>query len=235
MKSNLILTLSLIGSVLAEPVLQRPHSSPRNLISPADAKSVLVSRSISSNPVSFVSVIYDYLVVGGGTAGLALAARLSESGRYVVGVLEAGTSGLGVSIIDIPGDYGLDIGSIYDCASCYLCYDGKHIQAETLGIVTGNYTTVPGSGANAGVPSGSWPRGKVSIFSNDAMSAYLEAIQVLGGSSALNFMFWDRASSVEYDAWEKLGNKGWVGLLPKRKHNVDPYNICRTGNPCTLT
>jgi choline dehydrogenase-like flavoprotein len=32
---------------------------------------------------------------------------------------------------------------------------------------------------------------------------------VLGGSSALNLMTWDRASIADYDAWEALGNKGW--------------------------
>jgi choline dehydrogenase-like flavoprotein len=34
--------------------------------------------------------------------------------------------------------------------------------------------------------------------------------RVLGGSSALNLMTWDRTSIAELDAWEKeLGNKGW--------------------------
>jgi choline dehydrogenase-like flavoprotein len=34
--------------------------------------------------------------------------------------------------------------------------------------------------------------------------------KVLGGSSALNLMTWDRTSEFELDAWEKqLGNKGW--------------------------
>jgi choline dehydrogenase-like flavoprotein len=34
--------------------------------------------------------------------------------------------------------------------------------------------------------------------------------KVLGGSSALNLMTWDRTSIAELDAWEKeLGNKGW--------------------------
>lgn len=49
-------------------------------------------------------------------AGLALATRLSECGKYTVWVLEAGRSGLGVPIIDIPRDYGLDVGTKYDCA-----------------------------------------------------------------------------------------------------------------------
>jgi choline dehydrogenase-like flavoprotein len=39
---------------------------------------------------------------------------------------------------------------------------------------------------------------------------------VVGGSSAINGMFFDRGSEEDYDAWEKLGNPswGWEGLLP---------------------
>jgi choline dehydrogenase-like flavoprotein len=33
--------------------------------------------------------------------------------------------------------------------------------------------------------------------------------KVLGGSSALNLLCYDRAASVEYDGWEQLGNPGW--------------------------
>lgn len=33
--------------------------------------------------------------------------------------------------------------------------------------------------------------------------------KVLGGSSALNLMTWDRSTVPEYDGWEKLGNSGW--------------------------
>lgn len=33
--------------------------------------------------------------------------------------------------------------------------------------------------------------------------------KVLGGSSALNYMIWNRASTAEYDVWESLGSPNW--------------------------
>ncbi|KZP13739.1 GMC oxidoreductase [Athelia psychrophila] len=129
--------------------------------------STLKSRSISSDAAAFAKTSYDYIIVGAGTAGSALAAGLSESGKYKVGVLEAGISGYGESRIDVPGYFGATFGTTYDW----------------------NYTTLPSS---SGVPPIYWPRGRV-----------------LGGTSALNLLAWNRPSREEYDAWEKLGNPGW--------------------------
>ncbi|KAM0230567.1 hypothetical protein ACHAPO_009083 [Fusarium lateritium] len=120
---------------------------------------------------------YDYpnfpfsaqIVVGGGTAGVAVAARLSEglpSSKILL--IEAGPEALDEPKINIPGLKGTTLGTKYDW----------------------NFTTVPQAGANDRV----WPinRGKV-----------------LGGSSALNLMTYDRAAAAEYDSWEALGNPGW--------------------------
>ncbi|KAF8501342.1 GMC oxidoreductase-domain-containing protein [Hysterangium stoloniferum] len=41
-------------------------------------------------PTVFANITFDYLIIGGGTAGLALATRLSEYSIYKVGVVEAG-------------------------------------------------------------------------------------------------------------------------------------------------
>ncbi|KAL8786500.1 MAG: hypothetical protein Q9213_002727 [Squamulea squamosa] len=82
-------------------------------------------------------------------------------------------------------------------------YEDPHINVpgrfgETLNTeYDWQFTTLPQSGLNGrAIP---WARGKV-----------------LGGSSALNFMTWNRACKEDYDAWEELGNQGWGwnGLLP---------------------
>jgi choline dehydrogenase-like flavoprotein len=111
---------------------------------------------------------FDYMIVGGGTSGLALAARLSEDPDVMVGVIEAGTAAFDDPRINIPGRFGESLGTDHDW----------------------KFETVPQPGFNGRkIP---WPRGKV-----------------LGGTSAINFMTWNRAMKENYDAWEELGNKGW--------------------------
>ncbi|KAH7406111.1 hypothetical protein DE146DRAFT_434153 [Phaeosphaeria sp. MPI-PUGE-AT-0046c] len=50
----------------------------------------------------FASKKYDYIICGGGTAGLVIAARLTEDPNVTVGVLEAGGNGLDDLLIDGP-------------------------------------------------------------------------------------------------------------------------------------
>jgi len=116
----------------------------------------------------FLSRKFDFVVIGGGTAGLAVATRLAENVNVTVGVLESGSSALGEDKIDIPGNFGQTIGSKYDW----------------------QFETVPQTGL--GGRKLDWARGRV-----------------LGGTSALNFMSWNRPSKEDLDAWEALGNVGW--------------------------
>ena len=48
----------------------------------------------TTSPTDFTSCHFDYLIIGGGTAGLVVAARLSENPTINVGVLEAGPASL---------------------------------------------------------------------------------------------------------------------------------------------
>lgn len=50
----------------------------------------------------FRSKSYDYVICGGGTAGLVIAARLTEDPNVTVGILEAGGNGLNDILIDGP-------------------------------------------------------------------------------------------------------------------------------------
>ena len=50
---------------------------------------------------------FDYVIAGGGTAGLVLAARLTEDPTVRVGVIEAGKSRLGDQNVDIPTGMGV--------------------------------------------------------------------------------------------------------------------------------
>ncbi|GAB1311533.1 hypothetical protein MFIFM68171_01743 [Madurella fahalii] len=112
---------------------------------------------------------FDYIVVGGGTAGNALATRLSQRLRHSkILVIEAGPVALHEDGINVPGLRGSTLGGKYDW----------------------NFTTVPQTHLKN--RSLFTPRGRV-----------------LGGSSALNLMAWDRAAAAEFDQWEEVGNPGW--------------------------
>ncbi|KAF5358740.1 hypothetical protein D9757_012265 [Collybiopsis confluens] len=54
-------------------------------------------------PSEFTSTKFDYLIVGGGNAGLTLGVRLSEDPNITVGIIEAGTHEVDVPEITIPG------------------------------------------------------------------------------------------------------------------------------------
>jgi choline dehydrogenase-like flavoprotein len=56
--------------------------------------------------MTFTEDQIDFVIVGGGTAGLAVAARLSEDPSVQVCVLEAGQSRLGDPNVDMPTGIG---------------------------------------------------------------------------------------------------------------------------------
>ncbi|EFQ31494.1 GMC oxidoreductase [Colletotrichum graminicola] len=113
---------------------------------------------------------YDYVIVGGGTSGSALAARLSLGlPNAQILLLEAGPGAPDELQINVPGLRGSLLGTNYDW----------------------NFTTVRQGGL--GGRRIDVNRGKV-----------------LGGSSALNYLCYDRAAAVEYDTWADLGSKGWT-------------------------
>lgn len=54
-------------------------------------------------PEEFASTQFDYVIIGGGAAGLVLAGRLTEDDNVKVGVLEAGLDRSKNPLVMIPG------------------------------------------------------------------------------------------------------------------------------------
>lgn len=84
----------------------------------------------------FVHQSFDFLVIGGGTAGLVVASRLAQDGNFTVGVLEAGGIANGRDDVEIPGFIGRSLGTELDW----------------------NFKTAPQ--ARLGGKTIGWPRGK---------------------------------------------------------------------------
>lgn len=67
------------------------------------SRCLLINMGLIDSPGQFASKTYDYVIIGGGTAGLVLAARLTEDPNVTVGVLEAGQNRLADPNILVPG------------------------------------------------------------------------------------------------------------------------------------
>lgn len=157
-----------------------PGDLPHNLHHPYRRS---LKRSITSDASSIDGESFDFVIAGGGVAGLTLAARLSEWSNVTVLCIEAGGDGSNYEDqINIPGKlYWLH----FLVPIVMLIHDG--LGYSYLNSLTGTaydwaYNTVPQTDALSLTKY--WPRGKG-----------------LGGSGAINGLFWGRASSIEYDAW----------------------------------
>ncbi|KAG6853613.1 hypothetical protein C0991_002837 [Blastosporella zonata] len=62
---------------------------------------------ISTSSADLSGQTFDFVIAGGGTAGLALAVRLSEDQSVTVAVLEAGGDNIDDPTVALPGQYGL--------------------------------------------------------------------------------------------------------------------------------
>lgn len=75
------------------------------------ASAVIIPRGIVTDPAAFAATNFDFVVVGGGTAGLAVAARLAEKSTWSIGVIEVGQYRPNDPLIDVPKNFGSTLGN----------------------------------------------------------------------------------------------------------------------------
>lgn len=130
---------------------------------------------------------FDYVVVGGGTGGLAIATRLAENGKNSVAVVEAG------------GFYEQESGNTSVVPAYSVQYDGEPPEdANQFPLVDWGIVTEPEVGLG----------GRRLHYAHG---------KTLGGSSAFHGMVYNRGTIGSYQAWADLvGDDSWTfdNLLP---------------------
>ncbi|CAH7667457.1 choline dehydrogenase [Phakopsora pachyrhizi] len=186
------------------------------------------SRNINTNASIYTNQTFDYVIIGGGTAGMTIGARLSEDPNIRVAVIEAGEDFEDLPIfnknyISIPGADTLGCG-------------GKKSDFFNDAVDWGFITEPQHGAANRQVR---YARGKT-----------------IGGSSTRNFMIYQRGSKGSIDSWAQLtGDSSWnfrsrfddyqksVSFTPpksnlRREHPAakwDPKSFARSNGPVKVS
>ncbi|CAG7928293.1 unnamed protein product [Penicillium olsonii] len=147
------------------------------------AAGLTVGLTTALSPRTKINDAYDFVIVGGGQAGLVLGARLSNSNHTVL-VLESGGDGDEYRTrIDTPADSYFD--SLWTTPLNWDFYTAKQPNAENREI--------------------EWPRGKVLGGScSHIISESWTKLTGNAGSSAINGLYMTRPGKDEINAWQEM-------------------------------
>ena len=167
------------------------------------------------SPATFAATSFDYIVAGGGTAGLTVAARLSENSKVIVGVIEAGLDRTDDPTVLTPGftaalwgdpKYDWDFKSTPQVGDAFWTL----LNAITSLLDSRGIKPTPRAKLVASACAKN-----LQTYGDNRVIGHPRGKQ-LGGSSAINFNYWTHASQADIDNWGELGNPGWSWneLLP---------------------
>lgn len=165
----------------------------------------LLCASITANGAQSNSTgPYDYVVVGGGTAGLVIANRLSQNPLITVAVIEAGSSVFNNPNVTNTTAFGLSLGSPIDW----------------------QYTTVPQTFSQNETQQYHAGKALGGTSTLNGIIAYTSRLLQADSHMLQPGMIYLRAETAQIDAWEALGNDGWnwASLFPyyKKSEHFDP-------------
>ena len=152
---------------------------------------------------------FDYVIVGGGSAGCVLANRLTEDSNVNVCLLETGPADK-TPLIHVPAMFAF----LPETEYSYQYDTTPQKEFNEVTVTEGASDAVDSLGSSHSMPQsyqenrrGYQPRGRT-----------------LGGSSSVNGMVYIRGHKWDYDHWASLGNDGWSydQVLPyfiKSEHN----------------
>ncbi|THZ63827.1 putative choline dehydrogenase [Aureobasidium pullulans] len=149
---------------------------------------------------------YDYIIVGGGTAGLTIATRLAQNGSLSVAVVEAGSF--------------YELGNGNRSQIPYEDGDSSGTSPDLEGVnslIDWSFVTTPQT-----------------AFSN--RSIHYARGKCLGGSSARNYMVYQRPTVGTFAKWaDEVGDRSWEWdnvnpYYEKSAHYTPPNNFLRAAN-----
>ena len=141
---------------------------------------------------------FDYVIVGGGSAGCVLANRLTEDPNNKVCLIETGPVDKS-PLIHVPGLFAFLVKEGEESEYAY-----QYNTEPQKGF--NNVTVTEGAASMQDTLGGSY---KVPESYQEKRRGFQPRGKTLGGSSSINGMLYVRGHRWDYDHWSSLGNDGW--------------------------